>query len=121
MKGNTAKCSLRKLLDPRWDEYAQCKNHPSLPWVGKRRPETERDVAPNDQECTAMAAVCSLCPIRMRCAEFALTGGRNNRGVDGGFYAGVWIPWPADYGHRKRTDRSLDARRDLRALLKEAK
>lgn len=124
MKGNTAKTprySLRKLLDPCLDERAQCKNHTTLPWVGKRCPGTERDLAPDPQECAAMSAVCDLCPIQINCAEFALTSGVNGRGVDGGFYAGVWIPWPADYGHRKRTDRSMDARRQLRNLLKEAK
>lgn len=35
-----------------------------------------------------MAVVCAACPVIKECAAWAVTSG-----VDGGFYAGYWIPW----------------------------
>jgi hypothetical protein len=34
-----------------------------------------------------MASVCNDCPVIKRCASYGL-------GQPGGFYAGVWLPWP---------------------------
>jgi hypothetical protein len=34
-----------------------------------------------------MAAVCSDCPVIVKCARYARSG------TKGGFYAGVWLPW----------------------------
>jgi hypothetical protein len=70
-----------------WTENAACRPHPD--WTAERRPEidaTER-----------MAAICSGCPVRLRCAAYAL-----DSRAESGFYAGVWVP-PAKCGNRPST------------------
>lgn len=48
-----------------------------------------------------MAAVCKDCPVIKRCASYAI-------GQPGGFYAGVWLPWPqAQESSSIRTFREL--------------
>lgn len=58
---------------------AKCTAHPRLPWTS--------DITPTRSEIGAMAAVCTDCPVLMDCARHALTE------ANGGFYAGIWMPW----------------------------
>lgn len=67
-----------------WVAEAPCGWRLDLPWVSDSRP--------TDIEQTIMASLCAECPVRLRCAAYAVHS-NNNRGVDGGFYAGIWIPW----------------------------
>lgn len=39
-----------------------------------------------------MQTICGNCPVRQRCANYAVSS-NGGRGVDGGFYAGLWLPW----------------------------
>ena len=39
-----------------------------------------------------MASVCEGCPVFAQCALYALK-------ADGGFYAGVWLPWKHSTGN----------------------
>lgn len=87
-----------RLLIQSWTERAACVIHVDLPWTSDHRPSEARR--------TAMAAVCAQCPVLTKCAAYALKG-HNGRGVEGGFYAGVWVPWPSDY---TRTDRKAAQR-----------
>ena len=42
-------------------------------------------------ELIAMHHICNQCPVRVPCARYALY---SQRGIEGGFWAGVWLPWP---------------------------
>jgi hypothetical protein len=70
----------------RRNAYALCAEpeHRLLPWTAEP-PIDDRDIA-------AMEAVCNRCPVIGECAFEALNANRG-RGVTGGFYAGVWLPW----------------------------
>lgn len=96
-----------------WIDHALCKEHQHLPWAGKKsRTLDDREAEPTKEECAKMSAICDDCPVRLGfCAPYALTG-HKGRGVDGGFYAGVWIPWVID-SHRDRSDRSIARIREL--------
>jgi len=99
---------LDHLLNLSWTEYAACVFHVDLPWTSDQRPaEVHR---------AAMAAVCAQCPVLTRCAAYALEG-HNGRGVEGGFYAGVWVPWPSYY---TRADRKHDREAAQRILAEAA-
>lgn len=71
-----------------WDTRAACK-HPilrGLPWTP--------DEKPGDAQLEQMQRVCrEECPVLRGCAAFALKSGAGEQGVEGGFYAGIWIPW----------------------------
>lgn len=79
-----------------------------LPWTVEDRPR-EHELLMRD--------VCLGCRVRFDCAEYALD---RNAPAQGGFYAGMWIPWK----HRK-PERSgfdwLSARTVLRRLAKDLK
>lgn len=86
--------SLQALLEdasPKWMMDAECADHPDLPWTGTMNAVGE--VPPTVADQQAMAAVCAQCPVLQTCAGFAL----NTRGI-GGFYAGLWLPWPLQAG-----------------------
>lgn len=67
-------------------------------------------MAPGIADLRRMAAVCEQCPVIGQCANYALRG-NDGRGVGGGFYAGVWLPW-SYYGEQKHL--RATARRQLR-------
>ena len=81
-----------------WVTRAACGFHPTLPWTG--------DPTPTPAERQAMSDVCGDCPVMTSCAVYALTPA-----VVGGFYAGVWLPWPT--GSRRETQERSRARRIL--------
>lgn len=62
-----------------WQEAA-CTKYQHLPWT--------HDATPCTRDIVAMQSVCSQCPLTLKCASYAL------RAHSGGFYAGVWLPWP---------------------------
>lgn len=98
---------LPQLLDRPWAKRAACIRHPRLPWT--------KDRQPTQDDRLAMAQICGECPVLEQCAAYALTGD-NGDGVDGGFYAGVWIPWSTYYTGRK-IDRT-QAVNELRLLVR---
>jgi hypothetical protein len=61
-----------------------CRNHPELPWTA--------DSMPAGHDLDAMSDICRGCPVRASCAAYAVHS-NNDRGIDGGFYAGYWLPW----------------------------
>lgn len=77
---------------------ALCTKRPDLPWTP--------DVTPEPGEQAQMAAVCADCPVLIRCAQLALK-------QDGGFYAGIWMPWSLTSSVRIADERRV-ARRHLR-------
>lgn len=42
-----------------------------------------------------MEAICASCPVSKACALAGIDGS------NGGFYAGIWLPWPSEYRARK--------------------
>ena len=92
-------------MDRPWVSKAKCGWLLGLSWIS--------DTTPQESELAHMRAVCDGCPVRTRCAAWA-TNANNGRGVDGGFYAGVWIPWATE-SDGIRVVRSR-ARRRLREL-----
>lgn len=58
---------------------AKCTGYRELPWTD--------DAEPDAADIRAMQSICAECPVLARCANYAITGG------DGGFYAGIWVPW----------------------------
>src|SRR5689334_2327480 len=89
-----------------WKGQARCPEHLDLPWTVDKKPD--------DNALIDMAMVCAECPVVLRCAEYAL-GTNNGRGVEGGFYAGMWIPWEAS--ERGQGYLRVRARRALRAAM----
>lgn len=71
-------------MDRPWVREARCGWLLELSWIS--------DARPTDDELDTMQRICDACPVRIACAQFATTA-NNGRGVDGGFYAGIWIPW----------------------------
>jgi hypothetical protein len=63
-------------------------------------------------ELQAMSLICSECPVLANCAGFGAAG----RGVDGGFFAGMWLPWSSASADSKQI-RSM-VRRRLKMLSK---
>lgn len=59
-----------------------------------------------------MRLICSTCPVVVKCAAFGAAG----RGVDGGFFAGVWLPWSSASADSRQI-RSM-VRRQLKMLSK---
>lgn len=91
-------------------EKAMCGRNMALPWTAEKCPEPS--------SLLVMQDICvNQCPVMFQCAQFALHGGNNGRGVDGGFYAGVWLPWVtqdervAVRGARERARRLLRSMR----------
>lgn len=97
-----------------WRSKAQCLLHPKLPWT--------QDWPPFDNEHDRMAAVCADCPVISECGDYALNSNYGH-GVEGGFYAGTWIPWRAFKPTAEMRNQRRNARRRLRhqlTLVKEA-
>lgn len=76
---------------PNWMKDAACAARQDLPWVGVSTETSE--TAPTVSQQREMAQVCADCPILYDCARYAL----DTKGV-GGFYAGIWLPWPLQGG-----------------------
>lgn len=82
-----------------WMKQGPCGRKPHYPWTD--------DLRPDPTLVRSMAAVCQECPVLRVCADFAVNA-NNGAGVDGGFYAGVWIPWQSsDPLNRHREGRRL--------------
>ena len=75
---------------PDW-KGAACVSRQDLPWVGICTDTGE--VSPSPATQREMAQVCADCPILYTCARHAL----ETKGI-GGFYAGIWLPWPQQGG-----------------------
>lgn len=85
-----------------WRLHADCRQHPDLPWTA--------DTAPHYDDAALMTAICAACPVWRECAEHLLSA-KNQ----GGFWAGVWIPWVMSY----EPDRKKHMLRDhARAILR---
>ena len=67
-----------------WDMDANCAGRHDLPW-------TSEEIPPMDS-MVEMGIICRGCTVLVDCARYALTSSNGN-GVEGGFYAGVWVPW----------------------------
>lgn len=92
-----------------WRERAACREHPDLPWTA--------DAAPRYDDAALMTAICAACPVWRDCAEHVLSAKKQ-----GGFWAGVWIPWVTMYeaGATRLTQRDR-ARATLRNRLATAR
>lgn len=94
-------------MDRPWATEARCGWFLDLPWIS--------DTTPLPEDVEAMRAICESCPVRSKCARFA-TASENNRGVAGGFYAGVWVPW---VNNASETENTRLIRTRARATLRE--
>lgn len=94
-----------------WTSKAECGGHRYLPWTGG-----SDEQPPTSDELALMGLICGECEVITMCARYALNGNKG-RGVEGGFYAGVWLPWVlvSDTASDKST--RVLARRQLRSLL----
>lgn len=68
---------------------------------------------PGQLDLNQMNLICSECPVRTACAKDALQC-NNGSGVDGGFYAGVWVPWKSDTESDRARYNRTTARRHLK-------
>lgn len=64
---------------------AACAKQPELPWIAEATPGAEHRAQ--------MGMICARCPVRGECAERVVERLALGR-IIGGFYAGVWLPWP---------------------------
>ena len=80
------------------DKPPTCSLYPKLPWTA--------DLAPTLNDHRIMSNICSDCPVLTECARHGL-----KKETVGGFYAGVWLPWPT--GRRSEADERGRARRAL--------
>jgi hypothetical protein len=67
---------------------AECQHHQDLPWT--------HDVIPDMDSFRMMDDVCSSCPVILECSRHALTH------AQGGFFAGVWLPWNGEKRNKVR-------------------
>lgn len=95
--------------DEAWKHDAACVEHPQLPWTG--------DVQPIPEFHREMQLICEECPVLLRCAKHAL-GSKRAHGADGGFYAGVWLPWIAPQASRSTREMRNHSRAVLRRMLR---
>lgn len=70
-----------------WVVAAVCRERQTLPWTS--------DVVPDQDARAEMFNVCMSCPVLQDCATDTLKAMRS-REILGGFYAGIWIPWPSN-------------------------
>lgn len=91
------------IVERPWVINARCGAHQGLPWIS--------DIKPNPLEIARMAEVCADCPVQKSCAGYGLT-------TTGGFYAGVWLPWPSSSSSSSNNTRYLRrrSRNELRRL-----
>lgn len=85
-----------------WMADAECRRHPELPWTD--------DLIPDMDSHQSMYAICSSCPVIAECSRHALDN------AQGGFFAGVWLPWN-DGGKKNRKVR-FRARSALKSKVK---
>jgi Transcription factor WhiB len=88
--------------DTGWMEDARCV--PDACW-------TEPD--PSTPALRWMQQVCAQCPVVRECAEYAL-----EMRLDGGVFAGVYVPARDGYNHSRRAVAVERARKRLRDLAK---
>lgn len=93
------------LWDQIWVGRAPCSQRQDLPWIADRKPTLE--------EFASMAVICGQCPVMRDCAHYAVAT-NNGRGVDGGYYAGAWLPWVSHAESGEVKLMRTRARRDLR-------
>lgn len=93
-----------RLSSDYWDEKAQCARRRDLPWAG--------DYAPPAGQLAEMEAICVGCPVQRECASSGLDG------ANGGFYAGIWLPWPTEY-RKAKEERRVAMVRLRRFLMKD--
>lgn len=82
---NTQWFAQNALWNAEWVTKAICPWRQDLPWIEDRRPSPD--------QLSEMQLMCERCPVLKQCAAFALDT-RGGKGIDGGFYAGQWFPWP---------------------------
>lgn len=87
---------------PAWMQDAECQHHQDLPWTD--------DLMPDEHSFRMMSDVCSSCPVIIQCSRHALAE------AQGGFFAGVWLPW-GEHGERKNRMR-FRARSALKSVEK---
>lgn len=88
-----------------WMDDAACRPDPR--WT---------DATPSDAQLDRLGMECVPCPVRSECARYAL-----DNEVEGGMYAGVWLPSSGRFGRNKeRTDNVawVEAREALRRQLR---
>lgn len=85
---------------------AACRGRADLGWI--------EEGPPSRQEFEAMREVCWGCPVRRACAEFVLDP---DSGVQGGMYAGVWVPWRGQNEDRAATRGHTRGRHEIKALM----
>ena len=64
---------------PPWMADAACRWHVDLPWTD--------DLMPDMELHQTMNMICASCPVILQCSRHALDE------AQGGFFAGVWLPW----------------------------
>jgi hypothetical protein len=98
-------------VDDIWKRRSLCNRRPELPWTA--------DFSPSVGERSVMAAICMTCPVLKDCADYAHNS-HGGAGVEGGFYAGVYIPWKSETGGLSRENRAVraDSRTTLRRLIR---
>lgn len=74
-----------RVMSTHWMRHAECAAQPKLPWIAEATPGVEHRAE--------MGMICAGCPVRGRCAERVVERLALGR-IIGGFYAGVWLPWP---------------------------
>lgn len=91
---------------PLWMNDAECQQHQDLPWTDDLAPDFDRE--------RTMNLVCSSCPVIIQCGRHALED------AQGGFFAGVWIPWAGSDGRNDsvRARGRARARARLRSKVK---
>src|SRR6266404_8071016 len=77
------------LRDTEWMTRAACRLNPS--WTATINyhgiNNREREKIPDWRVLAQLAAICASCPVSTECADYAL-----KHKMEGGMYAGVWIP-----------------------------
>lgn len=84
---------------------AACAMRPNLPWIA--------DFAPSLEDRYAMSEICDTCPVLRDCAAW-ITARLNSHPMTGGYYAGVWLPWPKQAGDINNSVGRRSARDTLR-------
>lgn len=90
-----------------WVIRARCGDFQELPWTS--------DIEPATKYLMTMQSICARCPVVRDCADHALTS-NGGKGIEGGFYAGIWVPWLSTDTTVSRTARDRALLR-LRGLL----
>lgn len=94
-------------IDAAWKVRGDCGQRPDLPWTDETQPDP--------MTCLSMGVICDACPVRVECADYAVNS-RRRQGVEGGFYAGVWLPWRTASGSLSKE--AADARARARTVLR---